>query len=71
MRPTALGRVVLGGTLLLIAVPQSLPAAGRPEPRDAVVKVFATRLLKQNGAPWRPGYPSAVSGSGFVIAEKS
>jgi S1-C subfamily serine protease len=32
-----------------------------------VVKVYATRLLPQNGAPWRPGTPSAVSGSGFVV----
>lgn len=67
MRPTAIGRVVLLGALLLSLLPPASGAADRAEPRDAVVKVFATRLLKQNGAPWRPGYPSAVSGSGFVI----
>ncbi len=68
MRPTALGRAVPLGALLLAALPHTLSGASRSEPRDAVVKIFATRLLTPNGAPWRPGYPSAVSGSGFVIA---
>ena len=67
MRPTVLGRAVPLGVLLFACLPHTSWSAGKPEPRDAVVKVFATRLLSQNGAPWRPGYPSAVSGSGFVI----
>jgi S1-C subfamily serine protease len=65
---TAAGRVVSLGALLLSSLPLSAWGGGRTaEPRDAVVKVYATRLLPQNGAPWRPGAPSAVSGSGFVI----
>jgi len=67
MRPTVPGRAVPLGLLLFACLPHPAWSAGKPEPRDAVVKVFATRLLSQNGAPWRPGYPSAVSGSGFVI----
>jgi len=67
VRPTVLGRAVPLVILLFGCLPPTSWSAGKSEPRDAVVKVFATRLLSQNGAPWRPGYPSAVSGSGFVI----
>jgi S1-C subfamily serine protease len=67
MRPTAPGRVVALGALLLASLAVPVEASRTPEPRDAVVKIYATRLLPQKGAPWRPGSPSAVSGSGFVI----
>jgi S1-C subfamily serine protease len=67
MRPTASGRVISLGALLLASLPLAAWAGRSAEPRDAVIKVYATRLLPQNGAPWRPGAPSAVSGSGFVI----
>ena len=68
MRQAASGRVIRLGALLLASLPLSAWGGGRSaEPRDAVIKVYATRLLPQNGAPWRPGSPSAVSGSGFVI----
>jgi S1-C subfamily serine protease len=61
--------VSLGVLVLAFLLGRPLPARSdrAAEPRDAVVKVYATRLLPQNGAPWRPGSPSAVSGSGFVI----
>jgi S1-C subfamily serine protease len=67
MRPALLGRVLAVGALLVGSPVPLLGASRAAEPRDAVVKIYATRLLPQNGAPWRPGSPSNVSGSGFVV----
>ena len=48
----------------LVGVASSAPAA---DPRNAVLKVYATRLRSDYGAPWRPGSPRTVSGSGFIV----
>jgi S1-C subfamily serine protease len=67
VKPASLGRISAVGALVLVSQAPLLWGARANEPRDAVVKIYATRLLPRNGAPWRPGSPSAVSGSGFVV----
>jgi len=43
------------------------PAPGA-DPREAVLKIYATQLSPNFGAPWKPGSSRTVSGSGFVVA---
>jgi S1-C subfamily serine protease len=45
----------------------SASSAGAADPRDAVLKVYATQLSPNYGAPWKAGVTRTVSGSGFVI----
>ncbi len=46
----------------------ALSPASAAEPPDAVLKIYATQLTSDYGAPWKPGSSRSVSGSGFVIA---
>jgi S1-C subfamily serine protease len=56
-------RVLLLGIVLVAASSR----VGSGEPADAIVKVYATQLAPNYGAPWKAGTPRSVSGSGFVI----
>ena len=62
-------RLVATSALLLgaLAGARASSAAAAADPRDAVLKVYATQLSPNYGAPWMPGVTRTVSGSGFVI----
>ena len=53
-----LATVILAGAASLVAA---------SDPADAVLKVYATQLVSDYGAPWRAAASRAVSGSGFVV----
>jgi len=42
-------------------------AASGGDPREAVLKIYATQLSQNFGAPWKPGSSRTISGSGFVV----
>ena len=54
--------------LLPIVLLAASSRVGSAEPPDAIVKIYATQLTSDYGAPWKPGTSRSVSGSGFVIA---
>jgi S1-C subfamily serine protease len=61
------GRLVASLLLLVGIAGGRASTAADADPRDAVLKVFATQLSPNYGAPWKPGAARTVSGSGFVI----
>jgi len=64
-------RLVLSiGAVVALFLPGSLLASPDPgsDPREAVLKIYATQLSQNFGAPWKPGTSRTVSGSGFVVA---
>jgi S1-C subfamily serine protease len=54
--------------LAVLVLASAAPLAAAGEPPDAVLKVYATQLGSDYGAPWRSGASRSVSGSGFVVA---
>ena len=61
-------RFATASLLLLLGIWGGAPSsAAAADPRDAVLKVFATQLNPNYGAPWKSGVARTVSGSGFVI----
>jgi S1-C subfamily serine protease len=61
-------RLAAVSVLLLVGLATgAASSAAAADPRDAVLKVFATQLSPNYGAPWKPGAARTVSGSGFVI----
>jgi len=65
------GRVVSAVALSVLLCPHEArpaPAAPGGDPREAVLKIYATQLSQNFGAPWKPGNSRTVSGSGFVVA---
>ena len=62
------GNVVAVLLLMGLLVPGASSLAIATEPPDAVLKIYATQLTSDYGAPWKAGSPRSVSGSGFVIA---
>jgi len=58
---------------VLLVVGLALGALTRPaeagDPRDALLKIYATQLGPDYGAPWRPGVSRTMSGSGFVVTD--
>ena len=58
-----LTKVVFAGAAS-IASAASMVSAG--EPADAILKIYATQLVSDYGAPWRSAASRTVSGSGFV-----
>ena len=64
-------RVVSAALLAVLAGPlgaDTAAAGGGADPREAVLKIYATQLSQNFGAPWKPGNSRSVSGSGFVVA---
>jgi S1-C subfamily serine protease len=62
-----LAKVVFAGAASIAsAACASMVSAG--EPADAILKIYATQLVSDYGAPWRSAASRTVSGSGFVVA---
>jgi S1-C subfamily serine protease len=62
----------IAATILLLVGPLNALAgpANAADPREALLKIYATQLGPDYGAPWRPGVARSVSGSGFVVADR-
>ena len=58
--------VFAGAASIAFAASASIVSAG--EPADAVLKIYATQLVSDYGAPWRSAASRTVCGSGFVVA---
>jgi hypothetical protein len=62
-RRNVLAKVVFGGAASIAsAASASIVSAG--EPADAILKIYATQLVSDYKAPWRPGVTRTVCGSG-------
>ena len=59
-----IAKVIFAGAAS-IASAASMVSAG--EPADAILKIYATQLVSDYGAPWRSAASRTVSGSGFVV----
>jgi S1-C subfamily serine protease len=60
-------RLAAVSVLLLVGIGGGAAPSAAADARDAVLKVFATQLSPNYGAPWKSGAARTVSGSGFVI----
>ncbi len=57
--------VFAGAASIASAACASIVSAG--EPADAILKIYATQLVSDYGAPWRSAASRTVCGSGFVV----
>jgi S1-C subfamily serine protease len=64
-----LAQALCTSSTILLLVGAAARTAIAADPRESLLKIYATQLGPDYGAPWRPGVARTVSGSGFVIAD--